>query len=103
MQANKPQKTRLIVWLSPFLIGFGCCGGVFVAVLLAFTFLQFFLQYTLGGSGTDAPGFWSEGAFYAFIWGSVFGIPLAIVFGLLATAISFFVFWLNRRQKNGSK
>ena len=85
--------------LHPFLIGLGCGGAVLVMVIIAVTLLQFFLQITLGGSAMNTPGFWSEGIIIAFIWGSLIGIPLAVVVGLLSCSIS----WFIKRQQKGNK
>ena len=97
---TKSQKTnRSSNRFHPFLIGLGCGGAVFVMVIIAVTLLQFFLQITLGGSAMNTPEFWSEGVIIAFIWGSLIGIPLAAVAGLLSGCVS----WFIKRQQKGNK
>ena len=89
MNSQKTEKSRNRY--HPLWIGLGFGGAIFIIVIIGVTLLQFFLQFTLAAGSQDTSEFWTQGIVISFIFGSVIGIPLAIVGGFLAGGVAWFI------------
>lgn len=98
MEMNSPKTEKNNNGPHPLWMGCGVSGAIFVVVMIGVTLLQFFLQFALASGTLDTSEFWIQGIWISFIWGSIIGIPLAVVGGLLAGGVA----WLQKMQQKKS-
>ncbi|MGZ9165102.1 MAG: hypothetical protein ACXW4U_07990, partial [Anaerolineales bacterium] len=98
MEMNSQKTKKSNNGPHPLWIGLGFGGATFVLAIIGVTLLQFFLQFTLAAGFRNTSEFWIQGIFISLIFGSVLGIPVAVVVGLVAAGAA----WLIRAQKRMS-